>query len=409
MKIILSGLLLGLTVFASNAQDVKSDMKSVVEYLASDELQGRETGTKAEKKAAKYLVKQFEAIGLTPKGEKGFYQDFTYTPKPNPHKAPSEQNKNYDPVTGRNVIGYIDNGAEHTVILGAHYDHLGLGGEGSRYTGEPAVHNGADDNASGVAVIIELAKYLKENSKKHNYVILAFSGEEKGLWGSNYFMKNPTIDTSKISYMINFDMVGRLGASYKLMAYGTGTSPSFGWVLDKANDPVMFHLIKKESGVGPSDHTSFYLKGYPVLHFFTGQHDDYHKPSDDADKLNYDGMVLIVKYVENVISDLDNIEKLTYRKTKDEESHKAPKYSVTLGVVPDYLYEGKGMRIDGTSTDRPADKAGMKAGDVVIKMGDIEVPDMMGYMKALSAFKKGDVTNVVFIREGKEMMVEVTF
>ena len=394
---------------SANAQTPKEDMTAVIEYLASDELEGRETGTKAEKKAAKYLVKQFEAIGLEPKGDKGFYQDFTYTPKANSHEAPSEQNKNYDPITGRNVIGYINNNAEHTIIIGAHYDHLGMGGEGSRYKGEPAVHNGADDNASGVAVIIELAKYLKENNKKHNYLILAFSGEEKGLWGSNYYMKNPTIDTSKISYMMNFDMVGRLGASYKLMVYGTGTSPSFGWVLDKANDPVMFHLMKKESGVGPSDHTSFYLKGYPVLHFFTGQHEDYHKPTDDVEKINFDGMVLLLNYVEKVMTDLDGIEKLTYRKTKDEDSHKAPKYSVTLGVVPDYLYDGKGMRIDGTSTDRPADKAGMKTGDVVIKMGDVDVPDMMGYMTALSQFKKGDTTDVVFLRDGKEMTLSVTF
>jgi len=399
----------GLSVIISSAQDPKADMTEVVNYLASDKLEGRETGTKAERKAAKYLVKQFKTIGLTPKGEDGFYQDFTYTPKPNPHMAPSEQNKNYDPVTGRNVIGYIDNGAEYTVVLGAHYDHLGMGGEGSRYKGEPAVHNGADDNASGVAMILELAKYLKENNKKHNYLILAFSGEEKGLWGSNYFMKNPTIDTNKISYMINFDMVGRLSASYKLAVYGTGTSPSFDAVLDQANDPVKFHLMKKESGVGPSDHTSFYLKGYPVLHFFTGQHEDYHKPSDDADKINYDGMVLILKYVEDVMTQLDEEGKLEYRKTKDEDSRKAPKYSVTLGVVPDYLYDGKGMRIDGTSPGKPAEKAGIKAGDVVIKMGDIEVPDMMGYMKALSQFKKGQETDVIVLRDGKEVTVHVTF
>jgi len=400
---------IGFITVSVYGQDPKSEMIEVVNYLSSDELKGRETGTKEEKKAAKYLAKQFEMIGLEAKGEKGYYQDFTYTPKPNSHKAPSEQNKNYDPITGRNVIGYVDNGAEYTVILGAHYDHLGMGGEGSRYKGEPAVHNGADDNASGVAMIIELAKYLKENNKKHNYLILAFSGEEKGLWGSNYFMKNPTIDTAKISYMINYDMVGRLSPSYKLAIYGTGTSPTFGWVLDKANDPVMFHLMKKESGVGPSDHTSFYLKGYPVLHFFTGQHDDYHKPSDDVDKINFEGMVLILNYSEKVIADLDNIEKLTYRKTKDEDSRKAPKYSVTLGVVPDYLYDGKGMRIDGTSTDRPAENAGIKMGDVVIKMGDVDVPDMMGYMEALSKFKKGDKVDVTIIRDGEEMVMSVTF
>jgi len=401
-------LIAGSLTFSIQAQDVKSDMTEVVTYLASDKLQGRETGTKEEKMVAKYLAKQFKSIGVEPKGENGYYQDFTHTPKPNPH-APKDSTKSYDPITGRNVIGYIDNKAEYTVIIGAHYDHLGMGSEGSRYTGEPAVHNGADDNASGVAMILELAKHLKSSSQKHNYLILAFSGEEKGLWGSNYYMKHPTIDTSKISYMMNFDMVGRLSASYKLAIYGTGTSPSFGWVLDKANDPVMFHLMKKESGVGPSDHTSFYLKGYPVLHFFTGQHDDYHKPSDDVEKINFDGMVLILEFTEKVIADLDNINKLTYRKTKDEDSKKAPKYSVTLGVVPDYMYDGKGMRIDGTSTDRPAENAGIKAGDIVVKMGAIEVADMMGYMEALSKFKKGDTIDVTILRDGEEMVMPVTF
>lgn len=403
----LIGFLTALTV--GFAQDPKSDMTEVVKYLASDKLEGRETGTKAEKAAAKYLVKQFKSIGLEPKGEKGFYQDFTYTPKPNPHASAEEKAKVLDPITGRNVIGYIDNDAEYTIIIGAHYDHLGYGQEGSRYTGDPAIHNGADDNASGVAMILELAKYLKENNPKHNYVLLAFSGEEKGLWGSNYYMKNPTIDTSKISYMINFDMVGRLSPSYKLAVYGTGTSPVFEDVLKKANDPVKFHLVTQESGVGPSDHTSFYLKGYPVLHFFTGQHEDYHKPSDDFEKINFDGMVLILDYVENVMNQLEGYGQLEFRKTKDQDSKKAPKYSVTLGVVPDYLYDGTGMRIDGTSPGKPAEKAGIKAGDVVIKMGDIDVPDMMGYMKALSQFKKGQEADVVVLRDGKEVTVHVTF
>lgn len=398
-----------LTLTIGYAQGPKSDMMEVVKYLSDDKLEGRETGTKAERAAAKYLVKQFKSIGIEPKGEKGFYQDFTYTPKPNPHASAEEQAKKLDPITGRNVVGYIDNGMEHTIIIGAHYDHLGYGAEGSRYTGEPAIHNGADDNASGVALILELAKHLKNNETKHNYVILAFSGEEKGLWGSNYYMKNPTIDTTKISYMLNFDMVGRLSASYKLAVYGTGTSPVFDEVLKKANDPVKFHLVTQASGVGPSDHTSFYLKGYPVLHFFTGQHEDYHKPSDDYDKINFDGMVLILNYVNDVMGQLDSYEKLEFRKTKDEDSKKAPKYSVTLGVVPDYLYDGKGMRIDGTSTGKPAEKAGIKAGDVVVKMGDIDVPDMMGYMKALSKFKKGQSTTVVVEREGKQIELPVTF
>ena len=209
--------------------------------------------------------------------------------------------------------------------------------------------------------------------------------------------------------MVNFDMVGRLSASYKLAVYGTGTSPVFDSVLDKANNPVKFHLMKKESGVGPSDHTSFYLKGYPVLHFFTGQHEDYHKPTDDFDKINFDGMVSIVEYTQDLLTQLDGSGKLEYRKTKDEESHKAPKYSVTLGVVPDYLYDGNGMRIDGTSPGKPAEKAGILAGDIIVKMGDVEVISMMAYMKALSGFKKGQETDVIIIREEKEITLHVTF
>lgn len=404
--VVLSIAVLGNSAFG---QTEKEDMQTVVKYLSSDELKGRETGTKEERMAAKYLMKEFKSIGLSPKGEKGYYQDFSYTPTANPHAGHVDSNFKAEEITGRNVIGYMDNNAPYTVVIGAHYDHLGMGHEGSRNVGEEAIHNGADDNASGVAVILELAKYLQRNPGNHNYLFLAFSGEEKGLWGSNYYMKHPTIDTSSITYMLNYDMVGRLSPGYKLAVYGTGTSPVFDTTLKQANTPVKFHLVTKESGVGPSDHTSFYLKGYPVLHFFTGQHEDYHKPTDDYDKVNFDGMVLVLNYSEDVIRLLDSQGKLEYRKTKDEDSRKAPKYSVTLGIVPDYMFEGKGMKIDGVSPGKTASKAGIKAGDEVIKMGDIDVPNMMGYMKALGQFKKGDKVDVVVVRDGKELVIPVEF
>lgn len=410
-KVLLSLILVGaLSVQVAVAQDVKAEMKEVVEFLASDELKGRETGTPEERKAAKYIAKEFKKLGLSPAGDDKYYQDFTYTPKPKKiHGHVVDSTQKLDPITGRNVVAFLDKGSDFTVVIGAHYDHLGMGGPSSRYKGEPAVHNGADDNASGVALMLALAKHLKDINSNHNFLFLAFSGEEKGLWGSNYYMKNPTIDTASISYMLNFDMVGRLGPQYKLAIYGTGTSPSFNETLKRANDPAMFHLMTKESGVGPSDHTSFYLKNIPVMHFFTGQHEDYHKPSDDADKINYEGMELIYTFVNKVIVDLDNEQTLAFTKTKDEESRKAPKYSVTLGVVPDYLFDGKGMRLDGVSDGKPAMKAGMKAGDVVVKMGDIEIADMMGYMKALSQFKKGEATQVVVVRDGKEITLDVVF
>jgi Zn-dependent M28 family amino/carboxypeptidase len=294
---------------------------------------------------------------------------------------------------------------ENTVIIGAHYDHLGYGDEGSLHRGEKAIHNGADDNASGVSVMLNLAGKLKNTNTNNNYLLMAFSGEEMGLLGSNYFVKNATIDTKKVNYMINMDMVGRLKDSM-LAVYGTGTSPIWSQTINSLNSD--FKLIEKESGVGPSDHTSFYLNDIPVLHFFTGQHENYHKPSDDAELLNYDGMYQISEYIYAIISDLNDNDKLTFVKTKNE-SDNAPRFKVTLGVIPDYLFDGKGMRIDGVTDDRPAHKAGIKKGDVVVKMGSIKIVDMMSYMKGLSQFEKGNTTTVKVLREGKIVETEVTF
>ena len=305
------------------------------------------------------------------------------------------------------MIGYIDNQAENTIIIGAHFDHLGYGGEGSLFRDSiKAVHNGADDNASGTAVMIDLARKLKDKNKSNNYLFMAFSGEEMGLLGSNYFVKNPTINTKAVSYMINMDMVGRLKQDSTLAVYGTGTSPMFKQVLKAHNDK--FKLIENESGVGPSDHTSFYLADIPVLHFFTGQHEDYHKPGDDSEKLNYAGMEKISSYIFDIISDLDDNGKLAFRKTKNE-SESTPRFKVGLGVIPDYLFDGKGMRIDGVSEGKPAQKAGLQKGDIVIQLGDSTVVNMMTYMRALSVFDKGDKTNVLVDRSGKKVKAEIQF
>jgi C-terminal processing protease CtpA/Prc len=235
---------------------------------------------------------------------------------------------------------------------------------------------------------------------------MAFSGEEMGLLGSNYFSKNPTIDAESINYMINMDMVGRLKADSTLAVYGTGTSPIFKQTLKAHNDK--FKLIENESGVGPSDHTSFYLIDVPVLHFFTGQHEDYHKPGDDSEKLNYEGMNLISDYIFEIISDLDDNGELAFRTTKNE-SEETPRFKVGLGVVPDYLYDGEGMRIDGTREETPAFNAGLKKGDVVIKLGDSTITDMMSYMRALSVFEKGDETNISVKRDGETINTTVKF
>lgn len=382
-------------------------IKEDVAFLSNDALEGRQTGTEGEQKAAEYISNRLTNLGLEPKGTDGYFQTFSFKPKTNPHQKVNYTIKEGDSViTGTNVVGFLNNNAENTIVIGAHYDHLGYGAEGSLYRGEKAIHNGADDNASGVAVLLNLAEKLKEKNTSNNYIFIAFSGEEMGLLGSNYFVKNPTIDTGKVNYMINMDMVGRLKADSTLAVYGVGTSPILKQTLKSHNEN--FKLIQKESGIGPSDHTSFYNADIPVLHFFTGQHEDYHKPSDDFEKLNYEGMRTISNYIFEVITDLDDNGKLPFRKTKNE-SEDVPRFKVGLGVIPDYMFDGKGMRIDGISEDKPAQKAGLQKGDIVIKLGDSTVTDMMTYMKALSAFEIGDKTEVVVDRGGEKIEAEIKF
>lgn len=378
-----------------------------VAFLANDTLKGRETGTPEEVLAATYIQKRFQEMGLAPKGNAGtYFQTFTFKPKPDPNGKIQFVNGD-GTITGTNVIGFLDFKAEKTIVIGAHYDHLGMGGSGSLFTEGEAVHNGADDNASGVAILLQLALSIqKEGFQGNNYVFIAFSGEELGLLGSNYFTKNPTVDLSKITYMLNMDMVGRLRDTKTLSITGTGTSPIWNQVLTATNTD--FKLVLGESGVGPSDHTSFYLQDIPVLHFFSGQHEDYHKPSDDADKLNYEGMRQIQAYIEAIILELNDTKELAFRKTKNE-SEEVPMFKVALGVMPDYLFNGKGMRIDGITEERPAAKAGLQKGDVVVQLGDSLVIDMMSYMRALSSFEEGSTTKVVVDRKGKKVTSEITF
>lgn len=382
-------------------------MQDDVNYLASDSLMGREVGTQGELMAADYLAKRFKQLGLQPKGSEEYFQDFAFKPSVNPHQEVEAVDTLGDGMlSGRNVVAYMDNKATHTVVIGAHFDHLGMGGEGSLHRGEAAVHNGADDNASGVALMLNLADRLKGINTNSNYLFIGFSGEESGLLGSAFYVRNPTIDTKKVRYMINLDMVGRLKDS-TVAVNGVGTSPGFKQTLF-ANNDLGLTISEFESGIGPSDYTSFYLADIPVLAFFTGQHEDYHKPGDDADKINYQGMELLSDYILNIITDLDDDGELAFRKTKNE-SEEVPAFKVGLGVVPDYLYTGEGMRIDGVSEDKPAQKAGLLKGDVVKKLGDLDVTDMMSYMKALSTFENGQTTVVTIEREGELIEIEITF
>ena len=324
----------------SNEPILDNNLKADVEFLADDRLEGRETGSEGEKLAADYIAQRFDDLGLEGKGTDGYFQDFKFTPKKDPHSEITfTESEGDNTLTGRNVLAFIDNKSDQTIVIGAHYDHLGYGDQGSSlYRGDvQQIHNGADDNASGVAVMLNLAAKLKNSNQNNNYLFLAFSGEELGLLGSNYFVKNATLPVTSINYMLNMDMVGRLSADSTLAVYGTGTSPIFKQTVISNND--RFKIVENESGVGPSDHTSFYLNDIPVLHFFTGQHSDYHKPTDDSDKLNYEGMMLISDYIFTLISDLDNNGELAFRKTASDETE-APRFKVTLGVIPDYLFDG---------------------------------------------------------------------
>jgi Zn-dependent M28 family amino/carboxypeptidase len=382
-----------------------TSLKKDVYFLAADDLGGRAIGTTGEQKAAEYLAQKFEKLGLTPMGTDGFFQEFTVSKPSNPHEE-AVIGTDGAGVTGRNVVAFLDKKADKTIVIGAHFDHLGMGGQGSLHRGDSAIHNGADDNASGTAALLALAKIFKYETLKSNILFIAFSGEENGLWGSNYFVKNPTVDLKTVNYMINMDMVGRLNPEKSLAVHGVGTSPSFPSVLDPINSDSL-KLVPSESGVGPSDHTSFYLQDLPVLHFFTGQHADYHKPSDDADKINYEGLVQVIRYISRMIAGLDAEPKLAFTKTKD--SSDSPRFTVSMGVVPDYLYDGKGMRVDGVSDGKPAQAAGLQKGDIVIQLGDSTINDMMGYMRALSVFKKGDSTQVVLERAGQKIAAKVKF
>ncbi|GGG37083.1 M28 family peptidase [Bizionia arctica] len=385
----------------------ENKIKEDVVFLADDKLEGRETGTKGEQEAAAYIVERFTKIGMQPKGTDGFYQTFSFKPKTDPHGEVKYVNMAEDStITGTNVLAFIDNHAENTIIIGAHYDHLGFGSDGSLHRGDTEIHNGADDNASGVAIMLDLASKLKNANTSNNYLFMAFSGEEMGLLGSNYFTKNATLNLNNANYMINMDMVGRLKQDSTLAVYGVGTSPRWKQTLSATNPG--FKLIESESGVGPSDHTSFYLQDIPVLHFFTGQHEDYHKPGDDSEKLNYEGMDAISNYIFDIITELDDDGKLSFRKTKNE-SEETPRFKVGLGVIPDYLFDGEGMRIDGISEEKPAQRAGLEKGDIVIKLGDSTVVDMMSYMRALSAFKEGDSTQVVVKRNEVNVEKNIQF
>lgn len=319
---------------------------------------------------------------------------------------------------GTNVAGFIDNGAATTVVLGAHFDHLGYGEDGGSREVEKKdqIHNGADDNASGTAALIELARLIKNlKLKNNNYLFIAFSGEELGLYGSKYFTEHPTVDITQVNFMINMDMVGRLNdSSHVVTVGGYGTSPSWGQIYNLSGKKKLYadNLVFRfdSSGTGPSDHTSFYLKNIPVLFYFTGLHPDYHKPTDDFQKINYNGEMNVVKHILSVIETEDKQKtKLAFTKTRETQTSTSARFTVTMGIMPDYTFNGIGVRVDGVSDNRPAQKAGLKTGDVILSIGDFKTNSLENYMQALGKFKKGDKATVTYSRNGQTLSSAVEF
>lgn len=394
----------GQSQYTYEGTEIYREVEADVRFLASDALEGRAAGERGEVIAAEYIAARLMAIGAKPGGiDSTYYQPFSVTPN-NPHEVNFNEAGD-NTVNAVNVVGFIDHGAEKTIAIGAHYDHLGHGQFfGSLHAGDPAIHNGADDNASGVAAMLQLAEICSGDGYKFaNYLILGFSGEERGLWGSNYFVKNPTVPLESIEYMINLDMVGRLNEERKISINGVGTSPAWPHVI-KILQAEGLVPVTTESGIGASDHTSFYFEQIPAVHFFTGQHEDYHKPSDDADLVNYNGIVSVVKYIATIIESIGGMD-ISFTETKNNAEPSARDFKVTLGVMPDYLYTDGGMRIDGVRADRPAENAGLEKGDVVIRMGDVEIDTMEDYMKALGQFKPGDTIDVI-VKRGEETITK---
>ncbi len=299
--------------------------------------------------------------------------------------------------------------ADETIVVGAHYDHLGRGGAGSLAPWTRDIHNGADDNASGTAALLEIAHRLAASQEKPRRRILfvAFTGEERGLLGSAHYVKHPAFPLEKTVAMINMDMVGRLNDN-KLVVYGTGTAEGFEPLVDRLNETHGFKITKNESGYGPSDHTSFYAKGIPVMHLFTGTHSDYHRPSDDHDKINVEGMRRVTDLVENIVVEIaQNPERPKYLETKRPQTAERGKWPY-FGSIPDYASDSKGLALQDVAKNGPAAKAGLKAGDVIIEFGGQAITGIEDFANALSGHKGGDRVKVKALRDGNEVSMEVT-
>ena len=303
-----------------------------------------------------------------------------------------------------------------TVIIGAHYDHLGHGGEGSLAPESTEVHNGADDNASGTAAIIEAARALTAGPPLDRSVLfIAFTGEEKGLWGSAHFVREPTVELERAVAMLNLDMVGRV-LDNQLTILGFGTAAEWDEVVDTAvgEMPYPLRIAKSPDGFGPSDHSSFYGEGIPVLHFLSNLHEDYHRPSDDFDKINYEGLERVIELTVRILvglagsgPDLIALTPLEQERppSPGQASSSSSGYGPYLGSIPDMTPRDFGLRLTGVREGSPADEAGLQAGDVVVEFDGNEITDIYAYTYALQARSAGDEVIIVVERDGERVMV----
>jgi len=302
--------------------------------------------------------------------------------------------------------------------VGAHYDHLGRGEARSleRAGEEGQIHNGADDNASGTAVVLELARAFASerrrnpNPGKRGLIFAFWSGEEIGLIGSSHFAEHPPVELSNLVAYVNFDMVGRLSEN-KLNLQGVGSSSQWRKLIEKRNVAAGFNVALQDDPYLPTDVTAFYPKGVPVLHFFTGSHEDYHRPTDKADKINYEGMERIAKFAGTIISELlASAERPDYLKVAQSSAAGGVREQlrVYLGTIPDYTIEVEGVKLSGVRGGAPAEKAGLRGGDIIVEFGGQQIKNIYDYTYALDAVKIGKPVEVVVVRDGKRVKTTVT-
>jgi hypothetical protein len=373
------------------------DFKTHIEFLSSDQLQGRGAGTEGDKIAVNYIKKRF--YDASP--NKG-------TVEVQEHYVFKDRRQKKDKVLTYNVIGYLIGNDEKLkdefVVIGGHYD--------TTANAPGKINNGADDNASGTSMVIELfEKFAFTNNHKRTLVFMAFGGEELGLLGSKHFVNNPTIDLDKVHLMVNLDMIGRMEDNNDQLG-GAATAENFSSRLPPFLMEENVNVIELGKGIfSRSDHYNFYKKDIPVLFFFTGVHDDYHKPSDDADKINYDGMKSISNMVEGIVDEFANTEdNLVFKSVEQEQTMQTPaRMKVTLGVMPDYAYDGKGVKIDSVIDNRPGKMAGMLDGDIVIRIEDMNITDIYKYMEALSNIEPSATAKVAVLRGAEEVVLNVQF